>query len=654
MEQQKMALLQQMQTLENQIMNFEKKLPAFEKTLEALAAEKQELNQKWNETDAEFRERIQKIQEEKEIRYREYLESLTQFQEDWEETTQLKHQIQNSVQALQGEKTKILEKLSEMEKRSALIQDVADAFENTNWGQAAKDFQKDDILAGWQAWREGRNGVLNANVMGAGKTLETVALLDLITNDIAEKENRNARILWVTKKSLRASTAKEIQKWRPEQKVIWLTGSSDQRKMMVEFALQMPEIPWIVINYEQLNNTGNLMDIHWDVVVMDEVHRLKGGASSNPTQVFTNTINLLWDKSADSYADHKYANPHLWKQRVKFFIPLSGSPIQNHPKEMWPYLHAFLPERFPTVWKFEREFCREEYDQKLQAYIPRANLDTLLRVLQGQVIRQDPEMIWAQRPDKEYVDYYLDFAPDQERIYKQIREKLFLELEGKDDAKGTLSIASILPMLTYLREANVWPANIKMKAPDGTVLAVECEESSKIDQAMEILEEIFADDEQAVVWSAQFTGPLDELYRRISEQFPEKRAEILDGRCSSEQAEAYEVAFQQGEIDVLLCNRKSISEGFNLHKNPKFWPGGARHAIFLDLWWNREGNKQAEDRIWREGAEQGVVMHRLFIENSIDEMLLIKNKIKEAMVGEILDSGALKPSEWKEILEQVL
>lgn len=650
----KEEILQGLQSLEQRIMEFEKKIPAFEKTITALDQDFKNVESEWKNDDSEYREQIRKIEEQRQLRAAQYYESRNEFMKDRDETLALLNQVKNEVQSAVGEKAQLLTKLSELEQVEGLIQSVQDKFENSLWGQALKDFQKDDVLAGYRAFKDELNGVLNANVMGAGKTLETAALFDLIIGDLQEELGRPIRVLWVTKKSLRKSTQKEIMKWLPDQKVLFLEGQAQQRSMMLQMALMMNPIPWVVINYEQLNTMPELTEIDWDLIAMDEVHRLKGGSAPTPTQVFENTMRLLWDKSEDTFAGSKHHNPRVWRQRYRYFAPLSGSPVQNHPREMWPYLHAFKPDRFPAVSMFEKRYCKDVWDAELGQHVPRANLEELLAVLKGQVIRQDPEIIWASRPDKEHVDYFLDFSPKQEEVYKNIRDNLFLQLENMEGQGAAMSIASILPMLTYLRQANVWPDNIKVKNKDGSEYHVNCGESAKIDQAMEILDEIFADGEQAVVWSSQFTGPLDELKKRLTEQHPEKRVEILDGRCSSEQSEEFESAFQQGQIAVLLCNRKSVSEGFNLQKNPKYWPGGARHAIFLDLWWTPEGNKQAEDRIWREGADQGVVIHRLFIDGSVDELMQVKNAIKEVMTSELMDGGSLRPAEWAAVLKDLL
>ena len=642
--------------IEKAISEITSKFGNFESQISKMQERHRETLHKVKDTREEYDVQIQELVKERDDKVNELEDARRALEVDSRRMSSELHQLKREAEKLHASKADILEAIQAEQKLKTLEAKLARIIKDAEWGKTLRDFQREDIIAMYKAWFDGLNGVANFNVMGAGKTLETSAILDIVTPEFISEHGRQPRILWLTKKSLRYSSKEELEQWSPHRKWVVIEGGPEQRRMLLEFALQMPETPGFITNYESMNTTPLIVATDWDFIIVDEVHKLKGGAMSTPTQVWMNARDLLWDTSDDPGVNSNYPNPQKWHQRYRFFMPLSGSPVMNHPKEMWAYLHLFRPDKFPSLYSFERRYVREVRNPKTGEYEPRANIERLMQVLQGQAIRQDPERIWAERPEKQHVDYFVEHTPKQAEIYQSIKSSLFMKLQNMDGEGITLGISSILPMLTYLREANVWPDNISFTHPvEEKEYRLQCGESGKIDQTMELLEEISADNEQAVVWSSQFVGPLYELKRRIDESDLDIRCEIMDGKTvQSGLAQQYEAEFQQGEIQVLLCNRMSVSEGFNFQKNKAKWPGGARHAIFLDLWWNPEGNNQAEDRIWRTGAEEGVVIHRIFVSGSIDEFLMAKNQMKAEMIEEITGNKALRPGQWIDILDGLL
>jgi SNF2 family DNA or RNA helicase len=496
------------------------------------------------------------------------------------------------------------------------------------WNDSIMPFQWDDVCFMAANFLAGKNGVLNANDMGLGKTFESGALIDLLGILFAQKYDRLPRILWLTKKTLRYSTMKELRRWNDDRKLVALEGDVKQREFMLELAVGSNAI--VVANYDQLNTTG-LDKYEWDLVFMDEVHKLKGGASSKPTQVFLNTKEIC----------HK----------AKFIVPMSGSPIQNHPKEMWTYLHIFAPDRFPDVRHFERNYCFG-WGQRDEDGNPIVSVDweKIIRAMKDRVIRHSKQECLPDLPDKVREFRYVEMEGKQLEIYNQLRTEFFVWLDDQKDA--ALTFTSILAQLTRLRQAAIIPSSMQIKLPTGEVRSVQCEESAKIDEAMEILEQLVGAGEQVVVFSSQFNEPLREISRRISNELY-VRSEILSGESSS-RFEQIENDFQQGDIRVLLVNMKTGGEGLNLQKSDK-WPGGSNNAIFLDLWWNPKFNEQAEDRLHRQGQKDAVTIHVLQAEGSVDSFIAAKLEEKEQMIEGIMERDELrKGADWKSVLMEMI
>lgn len=402
---------------------------------------------------------------------------------------------------------------------------------------------------------------------------------------------------------------------------IILDGNPATRSFQVDLAVANNAI--LIANYDALSSTPKILDVEWDFIYMDECHKLKGGANSSPTLVWQNTQKIC--------------------ENAEFIVPLSGTPIQNHPKEMWSYLHLFRPDIFPSAKRFEREFCFGWPDIQV-------DFDRIIKTLAGQVIRQNPEMIWANRPTKERIYHVVDHTDAQEKVYAQVRDDFMLYLDSQDPDKK-MPFNHLLPQINRLRQINVWPASITYKDElTGATKRLDVNESAKIDEAMDLIEQIVAEGENVIVWSAQFNEPLFELGRRC--EYQEYSYALMTG--DTKNPADVEARFQNGEIQVLLCNRVSAGEVYSFHKNPERWTGGAKHAIFLDLWWNPSSNEQAEDRIWRDGSKEPVQIHIIQIEGSVDAFIANKLEQKEEMTEGIMSREELRPGDWKALLGGLL
>jgi SNF2 family DNA or RNA helicase len=511
----------------------------------------------------------------------------------------------------QEELARINGELSELEKQ------INDLCNDLKFWQAILPFQKEDVMYAVNAWKMGLTGVLNANDMGLGKTFESLAMYYIINKLFEEKHGRKMRTIWVTKKSLIKSTVRELKAWHEELNIMPLANIPDKatRNFFIKLAYDSGSI--LVVNYEALSTTPELIeDYTWDMVFMDEVHKLKGGANYTPTKVWTAARDLV----------------HKSRAAGGFYIPLSGSPISNHPKEMWAYLHLFDPVRFPTVGKFERMYC-SWYGQGF-AVQP----DLLIKAMKSQVIRRRKDEVSIQLPELTYDYRNPEHTEAQAKVYAQMRDEFFIWLDDQgEDAPLTATV--IIAQLNRLRQINLWPDALTHK-PTG---------SGKIDETMDLIMELCETDEQVVVFSSQFNDPLYEVKSRVTNlgwscAIIEGASKDVDDICED---------FRQGKINVLCVNMKSGGEGLNLQKSDR-WPGGAAHAIFLDLWWNPSVNEQAEARIYRKGANVPVTMHIMQCEGTVDMFIQAKLDMKTEMITGVMESASLRKGDWKKQLEDLI
>lgn len=554
-------------------------------------------------------------------------------------------------------------KTSELEERLVAIFKRLATFE-AKWQGRLRTYQVEDAVSIIDAYELGLNGILNANVMGAGKTSETVAALDYLVSQ-PEFAVSPAKVLFLTKKSLTRSLAKEIMKWSNFiPLVVEGTAATKASTMQLWTDGLLPKAV-VVTNYDSLAGTPELVATTWDFVIADEVQKLKGGASHKPTQIFLNMRKLLGivqtNADFDTSVYYKPA-PKFERQRKTFYIPMSGTPAENRAREIYAVLHLFRPDLFTTVKEFEKVFCG--WDGKL-------SINKLLSSLKGLVIRQDPDKIRSEWPTHTINMVELTMGEQQAKETKRIKQELMLKLASMEQERN-IPISVMIALIIRLRQVNTWAPSIKQRDIDpetmeetGLVFTSECNESSKIDEAIELCQGLVDQGENVVVWSAQFNEPLVEVARRLTELGITNRT--ITGATDNKQA--IENSFQQGEFQVLLTTIMTCGEGYNFHKNPGDcdcedktvmgvkgdtcalghtlgWPGGSRYGIFLDLWYNPKKNEQACHRIWRLGTKEPVTNYFLINENSIDQWLLNLLEEKEAEVDGLMEHKSLKASEW--------
>ena len=518
----------------------------------------------------------------------------------------------------------------------------------------ARAYQLDDIIATVACYEQGKTGMLNANDMGAGKTAETV-MTQYILSQLFEKEfNRKPKVLWLTKKSLMKSTPVEIRRWWPEAKVV--TSSTAKNIKEREFCLEVYDMVggFFLTNYEFVRTTAKaLEEIVWDFVIIDEVHKLKGGANSNgPT--------AIWEACKELAI------------KARFNMMLTGTPMVNKPEEMWSYLHIFSPSRFPTLKAFRQNFG----SYKSVAGILELTIDPikiLNQALKGQMIRRSRSEFGIELPELDHQIIELEMNPEQREVYNLMRDRFFVWLDK--NSKETMTATAIIAQLTRLRQINVWPAGVKAEYAvldsDGvpiiiedevmtTTKALSCRDSVKIDESMDRIEMVTSlpsqiDDsisEQIVIFST-FNEPLKEIRNRCDEL--KLTCEIISGEQTyREKNRDLEAEFQSGTIQV-LCINSAMGEGLNLQKNPDVWIGGASYGIMLDKWWSPARNEQCIGRIHRPGATFPVTFWEFQNESSIDAFIQAKNDDKTESFKTIMDSDEVRPnSSWKDYLKDLL
>ena len=180
-------------------------------------------------------------------------------------------------------------------------------------------------------------------------------------------------------------TKNEATRWDPTLKMFPLRGSDLKSAREMVFKVTSSGGSCVLTNYETLRTTPQARKVIWDIVVMDEVHKLKGGANANGATAIWTTVKDVVGPS-------------------KFIMMLTGTPLVNKVEEIWSYLHIFDPVVFPDARRFARQFSAfKDMSGKLQFSLQSERL--LKDILKGRLIRRTAHEVGLQMPPVTYSGY---------------------------------------------------------------------------------------------------------------------------------------------------------------------------------------------------------------------------------------------------------
>lgn len=416
---------------------------------------------------------------------------------------------------------------------------------------------------------QGIGGIL-ADEMGLGKTVQLAALL---------AEETAAR----RTPSLVVATGTLLENWRRE-----LAKFSPGARVVVHQGLDRTGIPhelleWdvVIVSYDTLVRDVSMMrGINWNIVILDEAQAIKNSDTRRAAAV----------------------------KRVprRVALAVTGTPVENRLTDLWSIADFALPGFLGDRTSFERNFANDHHGAAL--------LEPLVSPI---LLRRRVADVAADLPARIDIPQALSLDPAQAAAYEQIRQSIV-------DEYGA---SATLVALTKLRMFCAHPALTDDAVRD---LAAS---STKYERLCEILEEIIASGEKAIVFTS-FNRMADLLVADLPQRFSIP-AGFIDGRTpiSERQATVDKFSAVNG-AGVLVLNPRAAGTGLNIT--------AANHVIHYNLEWNPAVEDQASARAYRRGQTRPVTVHRLFyadtVEEVIDQRLTSKRSLAErAVVG--VDGG---------------
>lgn len=482
-------------------------------------------------------------------------------------------------------------------------------------GQAYLPYQRAGVAYALQ-----RKDTLFGDDMGLGKSVEALGFINY---------TKPKNILVVCPKSIIFNWRNKAMDWLVDDYEVWPV--TDKKTVV-----PAKDGLFVITNYEKITGKSPLaksLARVWDVAIWDECHKLK-----NPD---TQINQAVLGRDGLFYRTHRN-------------LFLTGTPIENYPKEIWPIAAACCPVKFGDWWTFATRYCglHQEEREYLHRVKDKKTGQPVLDDKGEQVIEKIVKTIWVtegasnlpelqQRLRASFMVRRLkkDVLPE---LPPKRRELVILEDSKVDWSKHPQFVRW---KQVYERKFELTLAMLESAQTDEeyreAALAMEkftgiaFEEMSefrkqtamaKLPLCLAYVDELFASGLENVVI---YGHHVNEVLKPTKEYFGD-RAVLIHGGTSDKAREAAMMAFQQRKKQIFIGQMRAAGSGFDLTATDT--------VVFFEIDWNPGVLSQCEDRLCRIGQKKMVHVLHPILGNTLDVNMVQKIVAKQAVIDRALDT----------------
>ena len=360
---------------------------------------------------------------------------------------------------------------------------------------------------------------------------------------------------------------------------------------------------FVIINYDIIKNfhdakkkdESKILDANFDLVVIDEAHYIKN-AQAQRTKLINDIV-----KNID----------RIWL--------LTGTPMTSRPIDYYNLLSLVDSPVAKNWMAYVIRYCAgyqfKAGPRKVWNVMGASNLEELRDRTSGLTLRRLKEDV-LDLPDKIITPVYLRLKSKE---YEEVMGEYYNWYEKNPEESKSLTVQ--FTKLTKIRQ----------------IIANE-----KITQTIELAENIIEQDKKVIIF-CNFTESLN----RICEHFG-KSAVKVDGSMSKNERQLSVDRFQDDDkVKVFVGNIKAAGVGITLT--------AGEGVIMNDLSFLPSDHAQAEDRAYRYGQKNNVLVYYPIFENTIEgiiyDILANKKQVISTVLGDNVGGGDIAEEILKRINE---
>jgi SWI/SNF-related matrix-associated actin-dependent regulator 1 of chromatin subfamily A len=409
---------------------------------------------------------------------------------------------------------------------------------------------------------------------------------------IAALETNAKKILIVCPASLKLNWQREIKNY------------SDRKILIVEGRKWGSTFDFYIINYDIIKNYHTtdksedsddyklLINAGFELAIVDEAHYV-----SNTTANRTRLLNDVLSKI-----------PKVWL--------LTGTPMTSRPINYFNLL-KIVDSPLTLNWQsYVRRYCAGYQfrvgGRKVWNTSGASNLDELRERTKNLVLRRLKNDI-LDLPEKIITPVFLEM---NSTFYNEELEE-FMRISKDNKDKESISVT--LNRLMKIRQ----------------VISYE-----KIPYTCELIDKFIEQGKKVIVFT-NFTMTLDMLHEKYK-----KNSVVLDGRMNKEKRQDSVDRFQnEDKVKIFISNIVAGGVGITLT--------AAETVIMNDLSFVPAHHSQAEDRAYRYGQKNSVLVYYPIFENTIEKIIYNILQKKKGIIDQVMGDGEYSESFSKDLLKEL-
>lgn len=409
---------------------------------------------------------------------------------------------------------------------------------------------------------------------------------------IASLESKARKILIICPATLKINWQREIKNY------------TDRKVLIVEGRKWGSTFDFYIINYDIIKNyhtTENsedsddfklLVNANFDLAIVDEAHYI-----SNNTAQRTRLVNDILETI-----------PKVWL--------LTGTPMTSRPINYFNLLKIVNSPLTLNWQSYVRRYCAGYQfrvgGRKVWNTSGASNLDELRERTKNLVLRRLKTDI-LDLPDKIINPVFLEL---KNTFYDEELEE-FMRITKENKKKESISVT--INRLMKIRQ----------------LIAVE-----KIPYTCEIIDKFIEQGKKVIVFT-NFTITVDMLHEKYK-----KKSVVLDGRMSKDKRQESVDRFQnEDKVKIFISNIVAGGVGITLT--------AAETVIMNDLSFVPAHHSQAEDRAYRYGQKNNVLVYYPVFENTIEMIVYNILQKKKNIIDQVMGDGEYSESFTKDLMKEL-